>query len=191
MGAAKAWLVFGGETLLQRTVRTVASVAAPVVVVAAVGQEVPPLPEGIAVVRDARSGRGPLQGLAAGLEAVAPYARAAFVSSTDAPFLHPAMIRRLAELREEHEAVVPRAGGRLHPLCAMYGIAARDVIAELLAGGNLRLTLLCERLGTLVADEALLLAGAELALADPALRSLWNVNTPEEYAAALKETGGG
>jgi molybdopterin-guanine dinucleotide biosynthesis protein A len=190
MGSPKAWLDFDGEPLLARTVRTVASVAWPVVVVAAPGQDVPPLLEGVAVVRDAVSGRGPLQGLAAGLEAVASHAPAAFVSSTDVPFLHPALILRLAELRGlDHDIAVPRAGGHFHPLSAVYGVEALGEIAALLAADRRRPFFLFERMRTLVADEALLLAGAELAAADPELRSLRNVNTPEEYAAALAELG--
>lgn len=190
MGLPKAWLDFGGETLLQRVVRTVSVVAAPVVVVAAPGQDVPPLPEGVAIVRDAVSGRGPLQGIAAGLDAVAEHAPAAFVSATDVPFLHPATIRRLEALRgADHDIAVPVAQGHFHSLCAVYGVAARAEIAALLAEGRLRPFYLFERMRTVIADEALLLAGAELAAADPELRSLRNVNTPEEYAAALVEAG--
>jgi molybdopterin-guanine dinucleotide biosynthesis protein A len=192
MGSPKAWLDFGGERLLQRVVRAVAEVASPVVVVAAPGQEVPPLPASIVIVRDAVSGRGPLQGIAAGLDAVAADARAAFVSSTDVPFLHPAMIRRLSALRgDQHDIAVPRAGGHFHPLSAVYGIEARAEIAALLASERLRPFFLFERMRTIFADEALLLAGEELAAADPGLRSLRNVNTPEEYAAALAELGPG
>src|SRR5580692_2326142 len=125
MGAPKAWLAFGGETMLARVVRRVAEAAAPVVVVAAPGQDVPPLPGDVTIVRDAALGRGPLQGIAAGLAAIAPHAASAFVSSTDAPFLHPALIRRLVALRGEgYDVVVPRAGGHHHPLAALYGVAA-------------------------------------------------------------------
>ena len=191
MGAPKAWLDFAGEPLLLRTVRRVAAAASPVVVVAAAGQDVPALPDGVVVVRDAARGRGPLQGLASGLAAVAPHAEAAFVSATDAPFLHPALIRRLAALLDEgHDAVVPFAGGRLHPLAAVYRTAIGPVVAEMLAQDDLRLTRLCERLRTRRVDEALLLAGDDLRSADPALRSLRNVNTPEDYAAALEEERG-
>jgi molybdopterin-guanine dinucleotide biosynthesis protein A len=190
MGSPKAWLDFGGEPLLARVVRVAAQVTSPVVVVAAPGQDVPPLPAGIVIVRDAVSGRGPLQGIAAGLEAVAEGARAAFVSSTDAPFLQPALIRRLFALRgDQHDIAVPRAGGHHHPLSAVYGIEVRAEIAALLAADRLRPSFLFERMRTLFADEALLLAGEELAAADPGLRSLRNVNTPQEYAAALAELG--
>jgi len=187
MGVPKAWLDFGGETLLARTVRTVATVASPVVVVAAAGQDTPPLPPGVLMVRDARSDRGPLEGLAAGLDAIAPYASLAFVSSVDAPFLHPALIRRLVDLRgSDHAIAAPRTAGHVHPLGAVYSVSVRAEIAAMLAEGTLRLSALLWRVPTLFADEALLLAGAELAATDPELRSLANVNTPEEYAAAQR-----
>ena len=190
MGTPKAWLDFGGETLLARTVRAVAAAASPVVVVAAAGQDTPPLPADIVVVRDAVTGRGPLQGIAAGLAAITPHASAAFVSAVDVPFLHPALIRRLALLRgADHDIVAARVAGRVQPLGAVYGVSARAEIAVMLAEGTLRLGALLERMRTLLADEALLLAGAELAAADPELRSLRNVNTPEEYAAARLTAG--
>jgi molybdenum cofactor guanylyltransferase len=159
------------------------------VVVASPGQEVPPLPAEIAIVRDEVEGRGPLQGIAAGLAALADSkVEAAFVSSTDVPFLHPALIRRLAALRgEAYDIAVPRAQGGDHPLSAVYGMNARAEIAALLGADRRRVSLLFERMRTLFAEEALLLADPVLAAADPALRSLRNVNTKEEYDAALAE----
>lgn len=192
MGSPKAWLPFGGERLLQRVVRVVGEAAWPIVVVAAEGQEIPPLPAEVTVVRDAVSGRGPLQGIAAGMEALAPDLRAVFVSSTDVPFLHSALIRRLFALRgDDHDIAVPRAGGHYHPLSAVYGVEARAEIHALLAASRLRPFFLFERMRTVIADEALLLEGDELRDADPTLRSLRNVNTREEYEAALAELGEG
>ena len=45
------------------------------------------------MVDDPREGKGPLQGIAAGLAALKGQAETAFVTSTDLPFLHPAFIR--------------------------------------------------------------------------------------------------
>src|SRR5205807_272847 len=90
MGRPKAWLPFGGEALLQRVVRRLGEAVSPVVVVAAPGQELPSLPSEVAIVRDPEEGRGPLQGLAAGLAALAGRADAAYATSCDAPFLRPA-----------------------------------------------------------------------------------------------------
>src|SRR5205085_12270161 len=97
MGRPKAWLPVGDEFMLQRVVRLVGEAVAPVVVVAAPGQEVPPLPEDVAVVRDAAEGPGPLMGLATGLAALgrAKAADAAFVTGADAPLLRPAFVPHL------------------------------------------------------------------------------------------------
>src|SRR5262245_21810446 len=87
MGRPKAWLPFGGELMLARVVRLLREEADPVVVVAAPDQDVPPLPAEVVVVRDEEKGRGPLQGLAAGLDALRGRAEAAYLSSCDVPFL--------------------------------------------------------------------------------------------------------
>ena len=193
MGRAKAWLPFGDEVLLQRVVRRISEAAAPVVVVAAAGQDVPELPASVTVVVDAITGRGPLQGLLAGLEAMGTRAEAVFASSTDAPFLHPELVRRLDALRREggHDVVVPRVSGHYHALSAVYARSVRRPIATLLDAGRLRLSGVLERVNTLVAEEELLLADPALRTADPRLDSLRNMNTPEEYASALRDAGFG
>src|ERR687893_2081126 len=95
MGTPKAALEWHGSTLLRRVVGLVArAVDGHVIVVRAPGQELPELPGEVEQVEDAREGRGPLQGLAAGLAAVGDRAVAAYVSSTDVPLLHPRFIRR-------------------------------------------------------------------------------------------------
>lgn len=190
MGSPKAWLDFEGKPLLLRVVQRIAEIASAIVVVAAPEQVIPALPEGVLVARDPVSGRGPLQGIAAGLDALVGRADAVFVSSTDVPFIHPALVRRLHALREgRFDIAVPRAFGHHHPLSAIYGLEARPEIAALLAADRLRLSSLFERMRTLFADEALLLEGDELRAADPELLSLENVNTPEQYAAALARVG--
>src|SRR5437764_15154428 len=83
MGRPKAWLPFGAELMLPRVVRLLGEAVAPLVVVAAPGQDVPALPPDVTIVRDEEKGRGPLQGLAAGLRALEGRADAAFASSCD------------------------------------------------------------------------------------------------------------
>src|SRR5207244_1312935 len=93
MGRPKAWLQFGGELMLPRVVRILSETVAPIVVVAAPEQDVPPGPPEVRIVRDEERGRGPLQGLAAGLDALRGLADAAYLSSCDVPFLRPAFVR--------------------------------------------------------------------------------------------------
>ena len=69
----------------------------------------PPLPPSVRIVRDEVSGRGPLQGLAAGLTALPDTVELAYASATDAPFLQPAWIGRLRELIGEADLAIPSA----------------------------------------------------------------------------------
>src|SRR5689334_4027760 len=123
MGTAKAALEWHGSTLLRRTVGIVGRAAGgAVVVVRAAGQDLPGLPQGTMVVDDPREGKGPVQGIAAGLAAIAGLAEAAFVCSTDMPFLHPAFVRRVLRVVREDGADVclPIARGYPQPLAAAY-----------------------------------------------------------------------
>src|SRR5439155_13587628 len=181
MGRPKAWLPFGGELMLPRVVRLLGQAVRPLVVVAAPDQEVPPLPDDVTVVRDEEKGRGPLQGLAAGLDALAGRAAAAYLSSCDVPFLRPAFVRRLVELLGAHAICVPRAGGYHHPLAAVYRLGVAEAVRRLLAEDRLRPFFLFEAVPTRVVEPA------ELADVDATLQTLRNLNTPQEYEVALGE----
>jgi molybdopterin-guanine dinucleotide biosynthesis protein A len=181
MGRPKAWLPFAGETMLGRVARLLGEVVDPVVVVAAEGQDLPPLPPAVRVVRDEEKGRGPLQGLSAGLAALKGNALAAYVSSCDVPFLSPGFVRRMIGLLGDRQICVPHLGEHYHPLAAVYRTEVLDVVTQLLAQDRLRPFFLFQEVPTQVVRED------ELQAADPGLRSLWNLNTPEEYARALRE----
>jgi molybdenum cofactor guanylyltransferase len=187
MGVPKSGLEWHGSTLLYRTAALVArTVGGPVVVVGAPGQVLPALPVGVAVVTDPVEGLGPMQGIAAGLAAVADRAATAFVCSTDMPFLHTAFVRRvLRDLAGPGvDMVLPVARGFRQPLAAGYRTALAGLITDLIAEGNLRPGMLFEHCQVLRLDDAELLADAELARYDPELESVMNVNTPEDYAQA-------
>jgi molybdopterin-guanine dinucleotide biosynthesis protein A len=182
MGTPKAALEWHGSTLLRRITGIVArGVDGPVVVVRAHGQALPPLPESVEVVEDAREGRGPLQGLAAGLAALDGRVDAAYASSTDAPLLHPAFVRCvLGALDDDVDVVLPRAGGFPHPLAAVYRTTLLPIVERLLAEDRLRPAFLFDECRVLRLGEDALLADAALA----ALDSVLNVNEPAEYDAA-------
>jgi molybdopterin-guanine dinucleotide biosynthesis protein A len=56
------------------------------------------------------------------------------------PFVSEALHRRLAEGLLEHDACLPQSDGRrgIEPLCAAYGPACREAIAQSLDEGDLR-----------------------------------------------------
>ena len=184
MGRPKAWLPFGPERLLQRVVRLAGTVARPVVVVAAPGQDIPELPDDVAVVRDPVAGRGPLQGLAAGFAAVPDSVELIYATATDVPFLEPRWITRLVELMVGVDLVIPRIGGVLHPLAALYRKRAMlPVFESLLAQDRLRLTSLADAVPTLTVEEE------DLRDVDPGFATVRNLNQPEDYERALRDAG--
>jgi len=186
MGTPKAALEWHGSTLLRRTAGILARVTeGPVVVVRAPGQELPALPPGTEVVEDPREGLGPVQGLAAGLAALAGRAEIAFVSSTDMPFLHPAFVRRVLRAAQEGADVgLPVARGYPQPLAAAYRTALATVAERLVAEQRLRPAFLFDECAVTRLDEAALRADPVLAALDPGLDSVVNVNSPADYQAA-------
>jgi molybdopterin-guanine dinucleotide biosynthesis protein A len=137
MGTPKAALEWHGSTLLRRTTGILSRVTGgPVVVVRAAGQPLPALPPDVEVVDDPREGKGPVQGIAAGLAALAGRADIAFISSTDMPFLHPAFVRRVLRAVEDGADVgLPIARGYPQPLAAAYRITLGPVAERLVAAG--------------------------------------------------------
>lgn len=185
MGRPKAWLAFAGEVMLPRVVRLLRTEVGPIVVVAAPDQDLPPLPAEVCVVRDEEKGRGPLQGLAAGLHALSGHAEAAFASSCDVPFLQPAFVRRMIELLGDHRICVPHVGGFHHPLAAVYRVEVAQSVERLLAEDRLRPIFLFDMEPTRV------VTAEELRDVDPEFKTLRNLNTPEDYEAALREVAAG
>ena len=186
MGTPKAALEWHGSTLLRRVCGIVErSVAGPVVVVRAPGQALPELPATIEVVEDAREGRGPLQGLAAGLAALSERASAAYVSSTDVPLLHPAFVALVVgALADDVDVALPRAGGFPHPLSAAYRTALLPLVERLVAADRLRPAFLFEECRVTRLEEPALRADPALAAFDPALDSVLNLNEPGDYEQA-------
>jgi molybdopterin-guanine dinucleotide biosynthesis protein A len=188
MGTPKAALEWHGSTLIRRTVGIIArATSGPVVVVRARGQDLPELPEGTVVAADPHEGRGPLQGIAAGLAALTGRADVAFVSSTDMPFLHPAFVRRVLRTLEESEGTdvaLPVARGFKQPLAAAYRVCLAGAAERLVKEDRLRPAFLFDECQVETLDDAALKRDPVLAALDPDLESVLNVNTPADYAAA-------
>ena len=182
MGTPKALLPFGPETMLQRVVRLLADVAAPIVVVAAIDQPLPELPQQVIIARDQQEGRGPLEGLRAGLKALPPDVEAAYVTSCDVPLLEPAFVREMLDLASGFDIAVMEIDGFAHPLSAVYRRAVLSHVERLLAADRLRPVFLFDSVKTRRVRPGEITA-------DPELRTLRNLNTRAEYERALSEAG--
>jgi molybdopterin-guanine dinucleotide biosynthesis protein A len=183
MGRPKAILPFGPELMLERVVRLLGSVVKPIVVVAAPGQELPPLPGDVLIAHDEHEARGPLEGLLAGLLAVSSHADAAYATSCDVPLLAPAFVLAMIERLAGVDIAVPVEDGFPHPLAAVYRTTIIDTIRELLAADQLRPAFLFDRVPTCR------VSAQELSAVDPPLATLRNLNRPDDYLTALHDAG--
>jgi molybdopterin-guanine dinucleotide biosynthesis protein A len=183
MGLPKLALPFGPELMLPRVVRLLSEIVEPVIVVAAPDQEIPPLPGRAELIRDAGGGRGPMEGLAAGLRAHSGRADAAYVTGCDVPLLVPDFVRRMIDMLGDVEIAVPEIDGFPHPLAAVYRTRIVPQVEQLLAAGRLRPVFLFDSVSTRR------VTAEELRDIDPELRTLQNLNRPEDYLAALAAAG--
>jgi molybdopterin-guanine dinucleotide biosynthesis protein A len=169
--------------MLQRVVRLLGTVVSPIVVVAAREQPLPHLPDDVAVTRDEREQRGPLEGLRAGLKALPNSVDVAYITSCDVPLLEPAFVERMVELVGDYDIAVMEIDGFPHPLSAVYRRDTLPHVEALLEKDKLRPVFLFDAVRTRrVRPE-------EMLSVDPQLRTLRNLNTREEYLAALSEAG--
>ncbi len=185
MGRDKATLPFGPECMLQRVVRLLSEVV-PVrnlVVVAAPGQSLPDLSPEVIQTRDEHEERGPLEALAAGLRALPTAVDAAYVTSCDVPLLVAAFVDQLFEELGEAMIAVPFDTAHHHPLAAVYRRQVLATVEALLTANRLRTRFLFEEVPT--RD----IPVAALRHVDPELRTLENLNRPEDYRAALRLAG--
>jgi molybdopterin-guanine dinucleotide biosynthesis protein A len=180
MGLPKATLPFGPEPMLVRVHRLLSEVVRPIVVVSAAKQVLPPLPAGTLFARDERPGRGPLEGLLAGMKVMQPLCDVVYVTSCDVPLLQTAFVRQLLGLATDYDSVAPQDGEFAHPLSAVYRTNVGGNIENLLANDQLRPLFLLKQIKTLFVPVG------ELRATDPELLTLRNLNRPEDYLAALE-----
>lgn len=181
----KAALLVGGEPCLARVCRTVAEVVPRVVVVAAAGQPLPPLPSGVEIVRDATLDGGPLAGLRDGLAhlAAGPQPpRRAFVCSCDVPLLAPAVVARLLAIARAERArfVVPVVAGYPQVLASVIDRDLLPAVSAVAAAGHGPRRVLDDLLAS--SARVRLVAAEELTDVDPELRSFDDLDTADDLA---------
>lgn len=176
MGRDKALLPFGPEALAERLYRLLAASCAEVVVVRSPERGFP-VPAA-RLVPDRHPNRGPLEGIASGLEAL--NGERALVVACDMPFLTQPVIERIMAFDPDTPALVPRSDRGLEPLLGVYACSLVPHMRRRLEEGERRLQRLLEEVGFRE------LPATALADLDPQGRTFWNLNHPEAYQAALR-----
>lgn len=128
MGRDKALLPVGGETLLERQMRLAREAGARTLYLSCRNAGDYPLPGAVALP-DRQADGGPLEGIAAALEATR--AERLLVLAVDLPAMNGAFLGWLAA--HPSPGVVPLLRGGSEPLAALYPAAAAGLARELLA----------------------------------------------------------
>ena len=196
MGRPKALLQFDGEPLILHLLRTLKPLSSDIVVVAAPGEQFVELssllrsqpnqpnelnklnqPE-VTLVCDEIAYQGPVGGIYYGLRAAK--GDLVFMTSCDVPFLNLALISYLISQIADCDVVVPYWQDRFQPLHAVYRKSVAPLLREQLERGELRPIFLYEKVRTRQVSED------EIRRFDPEGLSFLNMNTPEDYEAALQ-----
>ena len=170
-GRDKGALVLAGRTILDRQLAALSPLTDDIMLVGRAGAE-PALP-GVRPVADRVSGRGPLAGLDAALDAARD--DELVVLACDMPFVTTALLRHLVSLAAGADVVVPATERGYHPLCAVYTRACRATISRRLAENRLALRGLLDDLRVRV------VTGEELDAFGNRDHLLANVNTLAEF----------
>ena len=189
MGVDKAFVDFQGRWLIEWPIDALKQVCDEIVIVA--NESDPYARLNLRVVADTLPDFGPLAGLHAGLNAMR--AELGIVVAVDMPFLNPALLRALIDAAEGWDAVVPALAAvpsaddvkrnrakdlDMHPLHAVYRRSCLPAIRAAIDRGD-------RRLNAFFADVRVRYFGAdEIRPHDPDLRSLLNVNTPDDLRQA-------
>lgn len=176
MGQPKALLPFDGEPLIVHIVRTMQRMFDEILVVAAPGQDLPSMP--VTQVHDSVAYQGPVGGICYGLQAAD--GDVCFVTSCDSAFLNTDLIAHLVSEISGYDVVVPHWQGRFQPMHAVYRKSVMPFLEAQLANGQLRPVSLFDKVRTRRVEED------EIRRFDPDGTSFFNMNTPEDYATALR-----
>jgi molybdopterin-guanine dinucleotide biosynthesis protein A len=181
-GADKALVEIAGRTLLSRICEVVSQSASFVQVIAPAGRY---LDQNVKLIRDRWPDEGPLGGIITALLTTAESAASwewNLILSCDMPFLTREWLSYLVDraLASGAEVVVPRSEYGLEPLCACWRTAATDSLEGAFAEGVRKVTDAMKRLRMEILDET------HWKRFDSAGRLFWNMNTPQDYEAALQ-----
>jgi molybdenum cofactor guanylyltransferase len=176
MGKDKAWLELAGRPMIEHVIAALQPVTTSVSIVA---NDLAYAKLGLPVFADSQAGIGPLEAIRTSLRN--SNAPRALLVGCDLPFVSSELFKFILGIGGDYDAVVPiNADEKLEPLCAIYCARALGVVDALIRSGERKVSSLFDRVPTRFVrfDEFQHLAGSEFFFN--------NVNTPRDYALAIK-----
>ena len=180
MGRNKATLPWQSSDFLHVILQKLTAVCQELIVVT---NDPPPpdLPD-VRFISDIIPRCGPLSGIHAGLvHSSSPYA---FVTACDMPFVQADAVSWMLSQLQGGDVVVPGDDSFMEPLFACYAKTCIPVIEDLLRQDVRKTQALFRRVN------CKFIPLDELRAFDPSLRLLQNINSPEDYQAAINEMNG-
>lgn len=177
IGGGKPLRILGGESLLARALGQAAVVSDRVALAVRDPAQVG-APEGVTLIPDAPI-EGPLGGLAAALAWAGEQGRVAvLILPCDMPFVPADLEPRLRSALGAQSAALAASGGRLHPVCSLWRVAALEHMPAYASVGRRSLQGFAEAVGFVAVDWPV----------DPA-DPFFNVNTAADLAEAEARLG--
>jgi molybdopterin-guanine dinucleotide biosynthesis protein A len=178
----KAAIDVDGDSMLAGVCRTMAGVADRVIVVAAEGQVLPPLPARVEVFRDGEPSAVPLVAIHEGLRHAGAGWAIAAVIACDVPRVEPAVLRLVVATAREPGVrwAVPVVGG--HPQVLLSAVSA-DIepgLAAATAAGEASPRGMLSALAHAEPAAVRWITELELVAIDPTLASFADIDTPED-----------
>jgi len=169
-GSNKALVKIEGIPLIERVATVMQSLFEHVFLITNTPDEYAYL--GFPMYEDLIKGLGPLGGIYTAMTAI-PNSGGFFVPC-DMPFLNPYLIRHMVEIRENYDAVVPRISGNIEALHAFYSNRCLPAVKKLIDRREYQIFRFFPEVSVRYVEEA------EIRGFDSQLRSLLNINWPEE-----------
>lgn len=178
LGLPKTQVIVGRKTLWQRALCNTAFINGDIIVVTSGKEELPPLTgyPAYRLVTDIYPGKGPLVGIFTGLrESRTSYN---LVVACDMPFLNQGLLAYMLRTAGDYDAVIPRFGGNVEPLHAVYSRSCLEPIEKMLGTENTSVHRLLELV------RARYIEADEIDNFDPEHLSFFNVNTEADLKKA-------
>ena len=179
-GRVKALLPFHGEPVIVRQIGRMKRICDQIIVVTRdrdlFSQTVG---DSARLIEDRIPGKGPLSGMHAAFSEL--NSQEAWVVGCDMPFISDRAALLMWEQKQDTgcDVVVPKIGGRIHPLHGIYDGRCISHVTGLLRSGQYRVKELFNRVKWMAVEEGRFLQRKI------DIRFVVNVNTPEEYEEAL------
>jgi len=168
MGSDKARIVLAGKSLLEHVLEQLEPLFSDILISVREKRADIQYPQ----VIDKAEERGPMVGIKSVLEQVK--ADWVFVIACDMPFISTGLIRHLAGLRSEHDAVTPHVYDRPQPLFGFYNKTCLPMMEVRMKQGQRSMI-------RLLADlDVLLLSEQQVKMIDPEFKSLLSLDSLED-----------